>query len=54
MSLITVAVVNANLAIAIVAALAYICRLPFRLDLLEAAADSRSLNRAPNRERLAV
>jgi len=46
MSLITVAVVNAYLAAAIVAALAYVCRLPFRLDRLEPASDSEALNRA--------
>lgn len=32
MSLITVAVANAILAVAVVAALAYVCRIPHRLD----------------------
>jgi hypothetical protein len=32
MSLTTLAVVNANFAVAIVAALAYVCRLPFRFE----------------------
>ena len=54
MSLITVAVVNANLAVAIVATLAYVCRLPFRLDRFEPALDSQALNREPDRERLAA
>jgi hypothetical protein len=54
MSLITIAVVNASLAIAIVGTLAYVCRLPFGLDRLEPASDSQALNQAPDGELLAA
>jgi hypothetical protein len=54
MSLITIASVNASLAVAIVAALVYVCRLPFGLDRLAPASDWETPNHAPERERLAA
>jgi hypothetical protein len=54
MSLITLAVVNAGLAVAIVAALAYVCRLPFRFDRFEPASSSEALNETPKLEPLAA
>jgi hypothetical protein len=54
MSLITVAVLNASLAVAIVATLARVCRLPFQFDRLQRAFDLEAPNEAPGRERLAA
>jgi hypothetical protein len=54
MSLITVAVLNASLAVAIVATLARVCRLPFQVDRLQPASDLEALNEAPGRERPAA
>jgi hypothetical protein len=54
MSIISVVVLNASLAVAIVATLAHLCRLPFQFDRTEAASGAEALDQAPERERLAA
>lgn len=47
MSLVTLAIVNGALAVALLAALAYVCILPFRLENLQAGSSSESVAADP-------
>jgi hypothetical protein len=48
MSLMTVAMINGVLAVGILAALAYVCRLPFRLDRPDAASPVGAASSEPD------
>jgi hypothetical protein len=50
MSLVTVATVNGLLAVGILAALAYVCRLPFRINISEPPVAAGSASGEPDHE----